>query len=101
MKVVSVNAEHTVSPRQIAFNTDQDLSDELVEAIHYGHLKFSGHAKVLTVIIPDDSDEPFTAASVNSLNRALHKAQEQLDQTKDKRQRMLRSIAENTGLPLV
>ncbi len=100
MKVVSINREKTVGFKQIAFNVDQELSPEIFSKISYGSLKISGSGTVLIVQLPADSDAPFTAASLSTLNQKLSDAQAILDDTAAKREKMLQDIAKNVGLPL-
>ena len=100
MKVVSVNAAQTVGFKKIAFNVDEELTPEFVSKIHYGSLKITGTGTVLVVQLPADTDTPFTSESVNSLNQKLKAIEDELADAAAKRERMLNTIAHNTGLPL-
>lgn len=100
MKVISINAEHTVSPKQIAFNVDEELTPEFIAQIAYGSLTFRGTAKTLIVHLPDDDDSPFDSESLRTLNKALLRVAEEFERAAAKRQRMLQGIAANTGLQL-
>lgn len=100
MKVVSINAEQTAGFKQIAFNVDEELTPEFVSKIHYGSLKITGKETVLVVQLPADSDTPFTAESVKSLNQKLKAVEDEFSEATIKRQRMLQAIANNTGLSL-
>lgn len=100
MKVVSINREKTVGFKQIAFNVDHELSQEFISKISYGSLKFTGSGTVLVVQLPADSDAPFSAASISTLNQKLSEVQALFDEATAKRERTLQAIANNTGLPL-
>lgn len=100
LKVVSINAEQTAGPKHIAFNVDEELTPEFVAKIHYGSLKITGSGKVLQVQIPAESDTPFTAESVKSLNQKLQDIADEYAENKAKRLRALQAIAQNTGLSL-
>lgn len=100
MKVVSINTEKTVGYKQIAFNVDAELSPEFVAKIHYGSLKITGAGTVLVVQLPPESDTPFTAESVKTLNEKLQEIEREFAVAAEKRTRLLQAIANNTGLPL-
>lgn len=100
LKVVSINAEQTIDPKNIAFNVDEELTPEFVSKINYGVLKITGSGKVLQVQIPAESYTPFTAASVLSLNQKLQAIADDYAEAEAKRQLTLQSISQNTGLPL-
>lgn len=99
MKIVSINAALTMSPKQIVFNVDEELTPEFIEKIEYGSLKFSGSDKTLTVHLPPHS-EAFSATSVSNLNGKLQRIKDEFAQAAAKHKSMLDSISENTGLPL-
>ena len=71
MKVLSINAEHTKSPKHIAFNTDEDLTGDLIRCIEFGTVKVSGSGKLLIVQLQEDDSELFTSESVDALNDKL------------------------------
>lgn len=100
MKVVSINADQTIGPEQIAFNVDEELTPEFIAKIDYGILNFSGSGTVLIVQLPADADTPFTAASVSTLNGKLKEIGDDFFRAAVKRRYMLQAIAQNTGLPL-
>lgn len=100
MRLVSVNAEKTIGPKQIAFNVDEDLTQDFISRISYGALRFHGQGKVLVVQLPVDSDLPFSEASVETLNHKLAEVKSALDAIANRRRRMLEDIAEQAGLGL-
>lgn len=100
MKVVSINGEQTVGPREIALNTDMDLTPELLGRVVYGTLKITGEGRVLKVKTAKDDDEQFNSATVHNLNNKLGVAELELKEEAEKRQRMLRALSANIGLPL-
>lgn len=99
MRIVSINAALTESPKRIVFNVDEELSQEFIERIEYGTLIFSGGDKTLTVQLPDNS-EAFNTRSVSNLNGELQRISDEFDLAAAKRKRMLDEISEKTGLPL-
>lgn len=100
MKVVSINAEQTLSPQEIALNVDEDLTPEFIAKIYYGALKFSGSGRTLVVQVPSNSSETFNSHSVQTLNAKLQDISEEYATAEAKRQQMLQSISANTGLKL-
>lgn len=99
MKVVSINQEFTTSDRTIAFNLDEDISEELISNLFYGNVMISGLGKVLVLQIPEDG-HAFASDSVESLNEQLAEAAKKLEIKAQKRTTMLKRISHNTGLPL-
>lgn len=100
MKVVSINSDQTASAKEIALNTDMDLTPELLEHVVYGSLKITGEGRVLKVKATKDDDEQFTSVTIDGLNNKLALAELVLKEKEEKRQRTLRAISANTGLPL-
>ncbi len=100
MKVLSINAEHTKSPKHIAFNTDEDLTGDLIRCIEFGTVKVSGSGKLLIVQLQEDDSELFTSESVDALNDKLAAAVGELADLARKRQRILENIARQAGLSL-
>ncbi len=100
MQVVSLNAERTVSPRQIAFNLDEPISQEQLLLLEYGVLTFKADGTVLVVTLPAGDDTPFTEDNVASLNAKLADIALEFQNRARKRQKMLEMLARTTGLPL-
>lgn len=99
MKVVSINAEHTKSPNEVAFNLDEAPDADLVTELTYGVLAFKLKDNVLIVSLPDGSPQ-LTAESIGTLNHKLAQISADRQAAAAARARMLQAIATNTSLPL-
>lgn len=99
MKVVSINAEQTLSPQEVALNVDEDLTPEFIAKIEFGSLKFRGAGRTLVVLLPSN-EVAFNARALEILNERLKDISDEYAATAAKRQQMLQSISASTGLKL-
>ncbi|MDX4958116.1 hypothetical protein [Delftia acidovorans] len=100
MKIISLNRELTIDARNLAFNVDEDLTPDLMSFMSYGALKLSGEGRVLRVSLPQDSDEDFDYQNVSTLEGKLATAAAKVQHATEKRQRMLKDLAEQMNLDL-
>ena len=99
MQVISINAEHTKGPHEVAFNLNEAPDADLIANLTYGVLTFSLAGNALIVCLPEDAP-PLTAESIKTLNDKLAQITHDRQVAAEKRARMLQAIASNTGLPL-
>jgi hypothetical protein len=102
MKIVSLNRELTLDAHNLAFNVDEELTQELMDLVVYGYLTFTlaGNGKILKVSIPADKEAGFSKQNVVSLEEKLNEAAETIQRPKVRHQRMLERMAAEMGLSL-
>lgn len=99
MKILSINTEHTHDQNRIALNVDQEITPEFLVVLECGTMTFSGAGTVLTVEKPG-YDPGFTSSAIQAIQSAIDHAQNNLEKAPEKRRRMLKAVAQCTGLQL-
>lgn len=99
MKILSLNAEHTVSEHVIALNVDEELTPEFMEKLNCGKLSTHSQGKIL-LLTKEKHIERFSKETLAWIQTCLDTAQEALEEIAKRRENMLSSLSEATGLPL-
>jgi hypothetical protein len=103
MKIISINAQHTKSQHDVAFNVDIPPAAGVMEKISYGNLRIRFQDGLLFVRANQD-DPGISERVVNNLNVKISEAERlvaaEIAEQAHKHAAIIESVSKLTGLPV-